>query len=333
MKKIIRIAVVVPLIVAGYFASRKDAPADIGEADLTPRKATTSSTKLIDQVREFPGLPAANLSAKERSSECKAAIESIETLPLNTLSYDLQNGRINLKGDCLFTTKNDIPLLQGFPEVCTTRTAEGQLSQDCVSKLFFYKALRIHHATIDQDAKGLSTEILINKFIGLLAEQGFASPSGLKLMRDVGSTLRERLPNSESAARAALIGYLADDNLPADQKQKYEGMLDEARRQFPENWEIYEMDLVRKKLADEKSYNDEIQRYYTQNPNSAIAAYHMGCKAWSAADKVGALTFFEAAKKIVPQDKRFADTYAKALSVTPPEKVCSVQFNFTPDHF
>lgn len=54
-------------------------------------------------------------------------------------------------------------------------------------------------------------------------------------MRDVGRELHERLPHSDSAAKAELIGYLADDNLSAEAKTYYQTKLDETRQQFPEH--------------------------------------------------------------------------------------------------
>lgn len=333
MKKNLLVIGIVALATAFYFFSKSKKPEISTTTAVTARQTKPTGTKLIDQVRDFPGLPTAKLSAQEKSSECKSALESIETLPLTTLLQDLKDGRIKLKGECLFSGKSTISSLNDFPEACEARQPDGQVTTDCAAKVLFYKALRIHHATINENSKGLSTEILINKLIGLLADQAFASPTGLKLMRDVGRELRERLPQSDSAAKAELIGYLADDNLPPEGKQYYETKLDEARQQFPENWEIYEMDLIRKKSMNEKLYDDEIKKYYSQNPNSGIATYHMGCSAWNHADKVRALEFFDVAKKIAPQDKRFADTYSKASTLSPPEKVCTVQINFNPEQF
>jgi hypothetical protein len=294
---------------------------------------TSPEEKLFDRVKEFPGLTQTNLSSAEKTSECKSALEAIETQSLNTLLYDLNNGKLVLNGTCLFTTKSTTPMLENFPEVCLVRDGEGQISKECTVKLYFYKAIRIHQATLDAELKGLSTEILINKLIGLLAEQAYNSADGLKRLRNTGAELRERLPDSSSATKAALVGYLGDEHLNKTEQQVYDALLNEARHKFPDNWEIFEMDLVRKKSVDENVFKSEVKNYYEQYPNSPIATYHMGCVVWDGNDRAGAVALFETAKKLLPEDKRFADTYAKALTAKPPEKICSVQINFNPEQF
>ena len=167
-----------------------------------PPLSEGSSKSLTEQIRQFPGLDKPKLSPQELQSECKEALESIETLPLQTLLYDLGHNKFKLNSKCLFESKNNIELLKDFPEVCE-KMENDQPSKLCIEKLFFYKALRIHRATMADDLDSLSTEIIINKLIGLLAESAFSSPDGIKQMRAVGNKLYQRLPESESAAKAA----------------------------------------------------------------------------------------------------------------------------------
>jgi hypothetical protein len=40
---------------------------------------------LLERIKKHPGLESAQLSAKEKESSCRSAIEMIETMPLNTI--------------------------------------------------------------------------------------------------------------------------------------------------------------------------------------------------------------------------------------------------------
>ncbi len=293
----------------------------------------SQSKKLIDQVKDSPGLAQANLSSEEMNGPCKESLSAIETMPLNTLVYDLGHGSLKLDTNCLFKSKNDIKALKGFPEVCA-KIENSQPSQQCIEKMFMYKALRIHHATINDSIENMATDVLIHKFIGILAEDGFNSPVGLRQLKEAGAILQQRLPESESAAKAALVGYMAstENMIPEDQK-KFEDMLSESRKKFPENWEIYEMTLAQKKSKGEEDFKNEVLNNYKSRPDSAVSLYFMGCLKWSENQVAEAQNFFKQALQKAPQQSRFQYTLDLSQKAQPPEKICVLQMNFDPDKF
>ena len=331
MKKFLQITIVCSALLGLYLLAKPKTKLPM--PNLIPQTETTSTpVSLSERAKQFPGLTKPNLSDAELKSECRQAIESIETLPLKTLVYDLGNGHLKLNADCLTHLKTNDNFLKGFPQVCE-KLENGTPTSECVQKLFFYKALRINEATKNQALDSLATEIIINKLIALLADNAFATPEGLKTIREVGAKLYERLPNSESAAKAAIIGYLGEDGLAEQDKLNYDQISDEARAKFPNNWDIYEMDLIRKKSKNEESFKSEVLKHYANQPESSIAIYYMGCINWSDNKAVLARTFFKSAAERSPADKRFADTLQKSLSMNPPEKICAVQIGFNPDQF
>ena len=331
MKNRVLILTVIVASIAAYLYFHKSSVV-IKKAQTQQISLESSSKSLTEQIKNFRGLDKPKLSPQESQSDCKIALESIETLPLQTLIYDISHNKFKLKSDCLFFSKNSMPLLNNFPEVCE-KIENNEPSKDCIEKLFLYKALRIHHATINDDLDSLSTEIIINKLIGLMAENAFNTPDGLKLVRAVGTKIYERLPDSDSAAKAALVGYFGDENLPDSERINYNNLLDDARRKFSENWEIYEMDLVRKKNNDNGGFKSEVTNYFQAHPESAIANYHMGCLNWSDRKAENARKLFQKALNLSPSDQRFTATLQKSQTMVPPEKVCSIQVNFDPDKF
>ncbi len=331
MKKSILIVLIIVVATAVYlnFLKSKAMPKEMQDQSIS---TNSSSKSLSDQIKQFPGLDKPKLTLQESQSECKEALESIETLPLQTLIYDLGHKKFKLNSDCLFISKNKLDLLKDFPEVCE-KFENNEPSKLCIEKLFFYKALRIHHATINDNLDSLSTEIIINKLIGLIADNSFSTPDGLKLIRVVGAKIYERLPESESAAKAAAVGYFGEENLSDVDKATYNKLLDEARLKFSENWEIYEMDLVRKKMKNDGSFNNEVVSYYQNHPESPVANYQMGCLDWSNSKADEAQNLFQKAVQLSPNDQRFAETLQKSKTMRTPEKVCTVQINFDPDKF
>jgi tetratricopeptide (TPR) repeat protein len=293
-----------------------------------------SSSTLIEKAKQAPGLSQPHLSEEEKSNAvCKPALESIETLPLNTLVYDLTNGSLALHPDCLFHEKNEFTMLKGFPQSCEVRV-EGKPTQDCIKQLFFYKAMRVNRATIDQDLSHLPTEVIIQKLVAILGSffDG-VTPEVLKQLSAVGAQLRERLPESASAHKAALLGVLANDNATTEEKVRYQQELNQSRQKFPNDWDLFEMDLIQKKKNDKEEYNKEVQIFYGAHPKSAIALYHRGCLSWSQGQAAEAQDFFKQALDIAPNDTRFKDTYQKSLTSATADTVCSVQLNFDPDRF
>lgn len=332
MKKIILPAFILVIMILVYLKYSQPSVAAENKNENKTFSKTTPSKSLLDQIKQFQGLEKARLSEQELKSECKEDLEAVETLPLETLIYDLKNKKLNLKSDCFFIDRNTTPLLSGFPQICRN-FENNEPTKECVEKLFFYKALRIHQATMKDNLDNLQTEIIINKLIGLLAENAVQTAGGLKMIRDVGAKLYERLPDSESAAKAAALGYLADDKLSDSDKVSYDEILNQARRKFPENWEIYEMDLIRRKMKNDNSFETEVLNYFQKNPSSGIANYYMGCLAWNKQNATEARSFFQIAAQLQSSDQRFSSTLQKSQTVNPPEKVCTVQVNFDPNQF
>ncbi len=332
MKKLILPISILVLAALVYVAYKKPTAVVENKSEINTISKVTPPKSLLDQIKQFPGLEKARLNAQELKSECKNDLEAIETLPLETLIYDLKNKKLILKPECVSIDGKITPSLVNFPEICE-KLENNEPTKECVEKLFFYKALRIHRATKNDNLDNLQTEIIIHKLIGLLAENAFQSADGLKMIRDVGTKLYERLPQSESAAKAAALGYLTDNQLNAADKARYDEILNQAREKFPNNWEIFEMDLIHKKMKDIKSFETEVLNYFQNNPNSGIANYYMGCLNWGNQSPAAAQSFFQKAFQLHPTDKRFAETLKMSLTVNPPENVCTVQINFDPNQF
>lgn len=325
------LALLAVIIGAAVFFMKRQPLASVPEAaaPLLQAEQAAPPKKLIDQVKEFKGLPEAKLSEQEKNSECRGPLEAIETLSLKTLIHELSTEALKLNSKCLSIESNNIDALRGFPEICE-QLKDGQPSQECIKKLFLYKSLRIHHATLGDDLNGLPTEVLISKVVGAWAELS-SSPENLKRIRDIGTKLYERLPDSESAAKAAVVGYMIDDSLSVADKKERDRLLDEARINFPSSWEIYEMDLIRKQALDEGSYKNEIKSFYARYPDSAIGIYYMGCVQWSEGQIALARQSFKSASAKSPGDQRMGSTLRIALATEPPQKVCAVQIGFDPD--
>lgn len=312
-----------------------DAPATPTTTESTKSDTTTALTvkdNLSEQAKSHAGLATPKLSDDEKKSVCKPALEAIETMPLKTLIFDLKNGSLKLNGDCLFHSANNMQVLKDFPKVCEI-VENRDPSEDCVKKLFLYKALRIHRGTVGEDLNTLPTEVLIQKLIGLTVDNALDTPAGLQWTKEVGAKLYERLPESAAANKAALLGYVASQSLSNDDRTQVEKILSEGRMKFPEDWEIFESDLVIKKRTDEKEFKKTVSSFYQSNPSSGIGQYFMGCLKWSNNEATAARDLFKSALATAPKDTRFNYTYQYSLTVNPPEKVCTVTVNFDPDKF
>ncbi len=296
------------------------------------QQSQPQQAKLIDRVKQFPGLQKPNLSEEEKVSLCAAALESIETLSLKTLIYDIENNQLKLDPKCFESQTKTWSALKDFPQACLTRI-NNELSQTCIQSLFSFKALRVHQATAKENVAQLSLELLINRLMALLNQELLTSADGKKMLREVGLELHSRLPNSDSAAKAAALGYLVEDQLDANSAQAFQELLGQLRTQFPESWDIFEMELVHLKTADSKKYVESITNHYQSNPDSAIATYHWGCLSWQKGKAQPARELFQRAVSMKPDDKRFLQTYDQSLRVNPPEKVCQVQISFNPESF
>lgn len=216
------------LFISAYFLLPQNKPTKIAEQP-QPQPA-----KLIDRVKQFPGLQKPNLTEQEKVSFCAAALESIETLPLKTLLFDIENDQLKLDPKCFEFQTKPWSALKDFPQACLTRI-KNELSQTCVQSLFSFKAIRIHQATAAEKVAQLSLELLINRLMALLNQEMLTSADGKKMLREVGLELRSRLPDSDSAAKAAALGYLIEDQLDLNDAQAFQDLLGQLRTQFPQS--------------------------------------------------------------------------------------------------
>ena len=296
------------------------------------QQAQPQAVKLIDRVKQFPGLQKSNLSESEKASDCATALESIETLPLKTLLYDIQNDQLKLDPKCFETQTKSWSALKDFPQSCLTKI-NNELSQSCIQSLFSFKAIRIHQATANENVTQLSLELLINRLMALLNQELLGSADGKNRLREVGLELRSRLPDSDSAAKAAALGYLIEEKLNTSDTEAFQDLLIQLRAQFPESWDIFEMEIIHLKNVGSKKYEQNIINNYQSNPESAIATYHWGCLNWQKGQAQPAREQFRRAVSMKPEDKRFVQTFDQSLKVQPPEKVCQVQISFNPESF
>ena len=223
------------------------------------------------------------------------------------------------------------PFLKGFPETCQLNK-EGKLVNPCASQLLAIKAIRIHMATQSQSTDTLSTDLLINRLFALLTNQSIGTPEGTQAIKEVGRELFKRMPNNESAAKAAGLGYLIDDHLSPEDQQYFSDLGSEIRNRFPDNWEIYEINLLSKRNINKEEFENTIKSTYESNPESAIANYYMGCAKWKYKAFNEARAYFQKALQLSPHHERFAQTL-KSSSDTSNEKVCRFAIGFNPDNF
>lgn len=330
-KSTLLIPLVLILGMAGFVLFKNKTTVTTAPPETSPTSAVKSQ-KLMDQVKDFPGLPKAKLSELEKTSVCKDTLESIETLPFKTLIYDLENGNLKFDPQCPSLNVSS-PSLEGFPEACL-KLENDKPSPQCQEKLLLFKALRIHQATVGENLDGLPTEALINKLVGLLIEDKLNSEEGQKALHDVGLKLYERLPDSASAAKAAAIAYLSEsEQASPDSQKKLEKVLEDSRTKFPEDWELYEIDLARRSRQSIDDFEAEVRRFYAAYPNSAVGNYYMGCISWINKDAVQARSFFKIATERAPKDQRMQGTLTDAIANEPPAKVCGVSISFNPENF
>lgn len=333
MKRLMLIVTISILIVLGLrYRESSESPPASSSSEMKSPSSSSPSPKLIEQIKEHPGLKVAQLSSDEKASECKAALELIETLPFRSLVSDLTNGQLKLDPRCMFLKTKPFQKLDGFPQVCED-VKDGALSRDCLDKLLYYKALRIHYGTLDADLSSLPNEVVIQKLMALLLENAFQTDDGLKLLKAVGEEVYRRLPWSEPAAKAATIGYFVAHDRSAEDDARFEALLREARGKFPESWELFEMEVTRKKLKNDLSYKDDVRNLYRQYPETALAMYYRGCLYWAESQATEARDLFRRATEASPGDRRLSKTLQESLSKVPPEFVCSIHIGVNPDDF
>lgn len=297
----------------------------------TISKPNTVPQKLSEQLEVFKGLEKSTLSEAEKSSPCGPLFERLETYSLKVIMDDLKNKELQLEANCFKENTSTNAFLKGFPETCQLND-QGQLSPTCQVQLVAIKSFRVHRATEYQSPDSLSTELLINRLMAYLTSQSFNTVEGKKNLRELGQELYKRLPENESAAKAAGIGYLMDDNLTPEDQQKFSDLGSEIRQKFPDNWEIYEINLLSKKNQNKEEFENIIVSDYQANPNSAIANYYMGCRSWKNKNFPEAIKYFQLALQISPNHKRFKQTLADTSDTTN-QKVCRFEIGFNPKDF
>jgi TolA-binding protein len=196
-----------------------------------------------------------------------------------------------------------------------------------------YKGLRIHRATLDSQIDNLSTEVLIQKFVGMMFDGSMDQANGIQEMREIGIKIYERLPESLSAAKVALIGFILENKLNETDRLSFEKILAQAQERFPDNWDLYEVSLMNRKSRSEKEYQAAVKTFYQTYPDSALAAYHLGCVFWTKTDLPAAQKYLKLAYDREPTNKRFQESWTQSQKLPAQERVCSLQIGFDPSNF
>lgn len=321
-------AILLLFAAVSYFVKRS--PIKKTETNLE-QNTNELSQKLSEQLKNFQGLEKSTLSESEKSTTCGATYEKLEIYSMKVLLEDLKNGDLNINTDCFKKDIKKIGILKGFPQTCQLDDL-GQFSVTCQMQVLTIRSIRIHRATVNQAPTTLSTDLLINRLMAYLTTLSIETPEDKKNLRELGNELYSRLPHNESAAKAAGIGYVIDDNLSPEDQLKFSELGHEIRNKFSDNWQIYEIDLLSKRNLNREEYDSTIQSTYESNPNSAISNYHMGCKSWSHGNHQEARDYFQKASQINPANKIFAKTL-KDSSDPKFERVCQFQISFDPESF
>lgn len=327
--KILPMALVIVLsaIFFGVFTQKKSAPS----TDHTTHQTILQKQKLYEQAKKYPGLPKAEITEQEKQSGCGAFLEAIETKSIEDLFADFNSGALAIDSKCVEIPESSRPFFGDLNEICKQRV-DGKPTQECTSRLVLYKFIRLRKATENEDIRNLPTELLIQRFMGSLMDMDYLK-NGLGPLRELAKEIYYRLPQSESAARAMAVGYIAEDHLSPELQQEFRKMIYEARERFPDSMDLFELDLVDKKNNDPNEAKKIIEAYYKQYPQSGLSHYHMGCQAWRENRFADAQKFFSEAVNLTPQHKRFTDTYEASLKTPPPKEVCQITINFNPQQF
>jgi tetratricopeptide (TPR) repeat protein len=292
------------------------------------------SQKLYDQALQFPGRPASPVASPSPAvspvptenamlEACNAFNEKIETLPLETLLFDLRERNLQIPPQCI-QDKLTNPMFEAMNAACQPE-AQTLNPTDCATRMFQYRARRIQLWSNSQDMKSLSTEVLVQKFYGLLSSGEMNQEGGAQLLRSIAEELKTRLPQSSAPNRIEVISYLIDPPKTEEQSQAAAEALRVAREKSPDDWQLFEVDLIQKSPED---YEQTVRAFASQYPDSPIALYHLGCIAWKKGVQSEALQYFQRASQLAPTEARFSTTADKAKTEAPGTSICSAQMNF-----
>ncbi len=291
--------------------------------------------KLYSQAKTFSGRPitpgpdsesATSLADDQTAQPCSAFNEKIETLSLESLLFDVKEKKLVAPPSCTQDPLTD-PLFAALKTACFDSPAPDD---NCQEKIFQYRARRIQLWSDTQDLKSLSTEVLIQKFYGLLSSGQMNQPGGGAALRTIADELRIRLPQSSAPDRIAVISYLLEPPQTEEQIQAADEVLRSARTKRPDDWQLFEVGLIRKSPGE---YENAVRQFAAQSPNSPVALYHLGCIAWKKGSAAEAQQYFQQALQIAPQDPRFISTAGKATTEAPGSSICSAQVSFDSQDF
>jgi hypothetical protein len=298
------------------------------------------------QAKEFPGRPVQEDEVRTRLNEktdsatrlaesasrfCEKFEMQVETLPLPSLLADLKDGKIKLPNMCE-SDEATTRLFQALRDSCSAEELKKEIN-GCEQNLFSYRARRIQLWAADQPVQSLSLEVIMQRFFGLLnAELPMGQLRGEDL-RDIARELKKRIPESGTPSRIEAVSYFFDADPSPAGRLALRQALQEARRQNPEDWQIFEFQLMQEAQEDLGRYKQMIQRLLAQQPDSLIGVYHSACLLWKQKQKAQALDLFRKAADMDPKENRFRETYEKARLTAPDFPVCTASMRFSPDQF
>lgn len=298
--------------------------------------SSTANESLYTKAKNFPGLSVASdktksplttrlsdASEKSSQAECESFNQKIETLPLNTLLFDLQEKHLAIPPSCA-QDERTTALFQALSSACQSE-AQNSNPLECEGKLFQYRARRIQLWSNSQDLKSLSSEVLVQKFYGLMSSGEMTLAGGGPLLRSISDELKLRLPDSSAPQRIDVISYLVEPPQTEEQNRAADEALRLAREKNPTDWQLFEIDLIRKPPAD---YEAQVRAFADQYPSSPIALYHLGCIAWKKGFRDEALQYFQRALSLAPTDTRFLATNERARSEATGASICTAQMSF-----
>lgn len=289
--------------------------------------------KLYNQARQFSGRPSTVTTTLPEtvSQDCSAFYEQIETLPMESLLFDLKEGKLSIPSHCE-QDSHTAKLFSDLKADCAFLALQ-ETQGKCESSLFHFRARRIQLWSDGQSLDELSTEILVQRFFGLLSSGTFAEVNGSNEFRQIGQILRKRLPNSNAPIRIELVGYLTSNQLTDQERADFQNLIREARERSPDDWQLFEMDLMQKALTDESAYQKAVQDFLAASPESPIGLYHAGCVAWKNGQKAEATAYFQQTLQKSPEDPRFKETFQKSQSSDLGESICTASLSFNSQDF
>lgn len=275
---------------------------------------------LYKQAVKYQGLPKSYIQA---DSLCDKWNENVRTSSLDELISSLSETKINIPTNC-FADLGLSELLDSLKVVCAAHFDE----QKCRSKLFHYRALMIRLATNDKVPRELETDVLIQRFFGLLSSQTLKTAEGAEEIRSIAKELRERLPKSTAPDKMEIAGYFIDPNIDQQRADLYK-VLENARLRDPDNWVLFEMELIqRSRDMSLPAFANYLENLYRVNPQNPILVYHMGCVNWRKQNRSAAAQFFSAASQINPTELRFSTTYQRSAVAKFGEEICKFAISF-----